>query len=214
MPTPQCITISSALAKPRHFRSSTHCSRIPSAVPRHPACTSAMAPFRGTARYTGIQSATVTVSSTPSSRVAWPSLPSRMSQPSGTDSCQCTSVPCPWCASTMDGKRAANVARNAGQRPLTCPTGSSLHKPGLRHARARGKDRDEARGHAVHLVHEDKPRLEQLLEYEQRPFALGRADDRDGHGVRRKRGPRAVLELRDVTAEIGTDAALLAGVDD
>src|SRR6266436_8266506 len=58
-------------------------------------------------------------------------MPSRMSQPSGSDSCQCTSVPCTWCASTVTGKRAPNAARNARQRPMTCPTGSSLHSPRL-----------------------------------------------------------------------------------
>src|SRR6266496_5067726 len=73
---------------------------------------------------------------------------------------------------------------------------------------------DDARPHADQLVHEEQSRLEQLLEYEQQPFALRRDDDRDGHEVRRKRGPRSVLELRDVAAEIGTDAPLLAGVDD
>src|SRR5258706_605255 len=131
MPTPQCITMSLALAEARHLRSSTHCSRMPSAVPRHPAWISAIAPLCGMVRYTGIQSATVTVSSTPRSPVACPSMPSRMSQPSGSDSCQCTSVPCTRCARRVTGKRAPNAARNARHRPITWPTGSSLHSPRL-----------------------------------------------------------------------------------
>ena len=35
--------------------------------------------------------------------------------------------------------------------------------------------------------------------------ALRGRDDRDRHDVGRERGPRLVLELRDVAAEVGTD---------
>src|SRR2546422_620075 len=73
---------------------------------------------------------------------------------------------------------------------------------------------NDARTHTDQLVDEKQPRLEQLFEHEQQSFALGRHDDGDGHEVRRKRGPRSVFELGDVTAQIGTDAALLAGIDD
>src|SRR5882672_2456098 len=327
MPTPQCITISLALAEPRHLRSSTHCSRMPSAVPRHPAWISAIAPFCGAVRYTGIQSATVTVRSTPRSVVACPSMPSRTSHPSGSDSCQCTSVPWTWCASTVTGKRAPNAARNARHRPITWPTGSSLHSPrlsgrvvtpattpyrsahsanssrgtaaspaetsaregtgaaccaptsfapalsaplnlrpqrfqpvvdvlvtpfdlpdvvddrialgreGRQQHRHTGADvgtfdrlpaqgrrpcdhgailiaEHDARTHADQFVYEKQPRLEELLEHEQEPFALRGHDDGDGHEVGGKRGPRSVFELGDVAAEVGADPALLTRVND
>src|SRR5713101_1523103 len=68
--------------------------------------------------------------------------------------------------------------------------------------------------HADQLVHEEESRLEQLLEDQQDPFALRRDHDRDGHQVGGEGGPRAVLQLRDVPAHVGTDPTLLAGIHD
>ena len=58
---------------------------MPPAVPRQPAWSKAI-PLPGTARYTGMQSATVTVSSMPGEVVTQPSMPSIWSHPpAGTD---------------------------------------------------------------------------------------------------------------------------------
>ena len=72
----------------------------------------------------------------------------------------------------------------------------------------------DARAHADQLVHEEQPRLEQLLEHEQQAFALRGDDDRDRHQIRRERGPGPILQFRHVPAQVRADAALLVGVDD
>src|SRR5438128_2519106 len=72
----------------------------------------------------------------------------------------------------------------------------------------------DARAHADQLVHEEESRLEQLLEHQQDPLALRRDHDRNRHQIGREGGPRAVLQLRHVPAQVGADAALLTGIHD
>ena len=72
---------------------------------------------------------------------------------------------------------------------------------------------DDLSPHTDQLVHEEHPGLEHLLVHQDQPAALGRRHDRDGHEVRRESGPRLILELRDVPAEIGLDFSRLLGRD-
>src|SRR5882672_10398876 len=72
----------------------------------------------------------------------------------------------------------------------------------------------DARAHPDQLVHEEEARLEQLLEHQQDPLALRRNHDRDRHQIGGEGGPRAVLQLRHVPAQVGANAALLTGIHD
>src|SRR5262249_31192994 len=68
-------------------------------------------------------------SRTPRSRVAWPSTPSSTIHPGGGLVCHLRSVPWTWWLMTTVGNRDSNARRNARQRVITCPVGSSLHRP-------------------------------------------------------------------------------------
>ena len=72
----------------------------------------------------------------------------------------------------------------------------------------------DARAHADQLVHEEQPRLEHLLVDDDHALALRRRDERDGHRIRRERGPRLILELRHRAAEVAADLHLLVRRDD
>src|SRR5262252_5627568 len=76
-----------------------------------------------------MQSATVTASRTPQSRVAWPSTPSSTIHPGGGFACHLRSVPWTWWLMTTVGNRDSNARRKARHRVITCPAGSSLHRP-------------------------------------------------------------------------------------
>ncbi len=60
------------------------------------------------------------------------------------------------------------------------------------------------------LVREEEPALEHLLEDQDRAEGLRRDGHRDRRQVRGERGPGAVLDLRDVPAEVVLDDELLA----
>src|SRR5439155_14006382 len=68
---------------------------------------------------------------------------------------------------------------------------------------------DDPRAHVHQLVDEEKPALEHLLEDEHRPSRLRRDHDRDRRQVGGKGGPGAVVDLRDVAAEIVADLQVL-----
>ena len=61
------------------------------------------------------------------------------------------------------------------------------------------------------LVDEEQPVLEHLLEDEDRPLRLRRDRERDRRQVGGKRRPRAVLDLRDLAAEVVLRSELLTG---
>src|SRR5207237_9216591 len=69
---------------------------------------------------------------------------------------------------------------------------------------------NDPRAKVHQLVDEDEPTLEHLLEDEHRPPRLRRDDDRDRGQVGGERGPRPVVDLRDVAAEVVADLELLA----
>ena len=74
---------------------------------------------------------------------------------------------------------------------------------------------DRVGSHADQPVREVDPAFEHLLEEHHRAGALGGRDDRTAHHIRRILRPRAIRNLRDVTAEIALDFRLLAaGQDD
>ena len=60
------------------------------------------------------------------------------------------------------------------------------------------------------LVDEHQAVLEHPLVHEDRALGLGGERDGDGRQVRGERGPRAVLDLARVVADIGLDDELLA----
>ena len=72
----------------------------------------------------------------------------------------------------------------------------------------------DARAHADELVDEEQSRLEHLLVDEHDALALRRRDERDRHRVGRERGPRLVLELGHVSAQVALNDHLLLGRDD
>ncbi len=63
------------------------------------------------------------------------------------------------------------------------------------------------------LVHEEQAGLEHLLEHENHAVALCGDHHRNGGQIGGKRGPRSVLDLRNVPTQVGPDAALLTGLD-
>jgi hypothetical protein len=72
---------------------------------------------------------------------------------------------------------------------------------------------DDPRPHADQLVNEEEAVLEHLLEDEHRPLCLSRDGQRDRGEVGRERGPRAILDLGDLVAEIVLDPELLVRRD-
>ena len=68
--------------------------------------------------------------------------------------------------------------------------------------------------HADELIGEVEARLEHFFVHEDHAFTLGRRDDRDGHDIGRERGPRLILKLRHMSAEVTLDDARLLGGND
>src|SRR5688572_13184908 len=68
---------------------------------------------------------------------------------------------------------------------------------------------DDAGAHADELVHEEQAVLEHLLEEEDRPLRLGGNNNRDRREIGRERRPDAVLDLRDLPAEVVLDDEVL-----
>ena len=77
-----------------------------------------------------------------------------------------------------------------------------------------GVAQHNARPHADELIREVQPRLKHLLVKEDHPLALRGGHDGDRHGVGRERGPRLILELRHMPAEIILHDARLIGRHD
>jgi len=86
-----------------------------------------MAGGLGTTRYTGMQSATLTVSRSPRVLVAWPSTPSTIIHPDPSR-CQRTRVWWIW-KPRMVARNPGSAWRNRRQRAMTSPTGASVPRP-------------------------------------------------------------------------------------
>jgi hypothetical protein len=72
---------------------------------------------------------------------------------------------------------------------------------------------DDPRAHGNELVDEEQAALEHLLEDQDRPLRLRGDGDGDRGQVGWERRPRAVLDLRDLAAEVVLDLELLARGD-